>query len=50
MKTKKLLGILLLFFCAFSFISCNDDEQSDELTPEAFYQTSWRGTGHCEVG
>ena len=29
---------------------CNDensDEQSNELTPQELYQTSWRGTGHC---
>ena len=51
MKTKEILGILMLFLCTFSFISCDDDnEQTNELTPEALYQTSWRGTGHCEVG
>ena len=50
MKTKEILGILMLFLCTFSFISCNDDnEQTNELTPEALYQTSWRGTGHCEA-
>ena len=47
MKTKEILGILMLFLCTFSFISCDDDnEQTNELTPEALYQTSWRGTGH----
>ena len=50
MKTKEILGILMLFLCTFSFISCDDDnEQTNELTPEALYQTSWRGTGHCEA-
>ena len=40
----------MLFLCTFSFISCDDDnEQTNELTPEALYQTSWRGTGHCEA-
>ena len=49
MKTKEILGIFMLFLCTFSFISCDDDnEQTNELTPEALYQTSWRGTGHCE--
>lgn len=47
MKTKNLFGILLLFLCTFSFMSCNDDEQTNELTPEMLYQTSWKGTGHC---
>ena len=50
MKTKEILGIFMLFLCTFSFISCDDDnEQTNELTPEALYQTSWRGTGHCEA-
>ena len=50
MKTKEILGILMLFLCTFSFISCDDDnEQTNELTPEALYQTSWRGTGHCKA-
>ena len=48
MKTKEILGILMLFLCTFSFITCDDDhEQPNELTPEALYQTSQRGTGHC---
>lgn len=48
---KKVLGILLLFLSIFSFISCNNDnnEQRDELIPKVLYQTSWRGTRHCEV-
>lgn len=48
---KKVLGILLLFLNMFSFISCNNDdnEQIDELSPKVLYQTSWRGTRHCEV-
>ena len=50
MKTKEILGILMLFLCTFCFINCDDDnEQTNELTPEALYQTSWRGTGHCEA-
>ena len=50
MKTKEILGIFMLFLCTFSFISCDDDnEQTNELTTEALYQTSWRGTGHCEA-
>ena len=48
MKTKSLFGILMLFLFGISFISCEKDKGStDELTPEALYQTSWRGTGHC---
>lgn len=47
---KELFGMLILFLCTFSFISCNDDnEQTNELTPKALYQTSWRGTGHCKA-
>ena len=51
MKTKEILGILMLFLCTFSFISCDDDnEQTNELTPEALYQTSWRGKGIVRLG
>ena len=50
MKTKEILGILMLFLCTFSFISCDDDnEQIGELTPQKLYQTSWRGTGRCDA-
>lgn len=48
MKTKSLLGMLMLFLFAISFVSCKKDDVS-ELTPQALYQTSWRGTGHCEA-
>ena len=48
MNTKSLFGILMLFLFAISFTSCEKDKDSvEELTPEALYQTSWRGTGHC---
>lgn len=50
MRTKSLLGMLMIFLFAASFVSCdNDDDEVNELTPEALYQTSWRGTGHCEA-
>lgn len=50
MKARNLFGIFLLFLCTFGFIGCNDDDkQTDELSPEVLYQTSWRGTGHCKV-
>lgn len=33
-----------------SFSSCDKDKEDvSELTPEALYQTSWRGRGHCEA-
>lgn len=48
MTTKKILGILILFLLSISFSSC-DKEDVNELTPEALYQTSWRGTAHCGV-
>lgn len=48
MKTKSLFGILILLLSAIIFTSCNKDN-ADELTPQALYQTSWRGTGHCEA-
>lgn len=50
MKTRNLFGILMLFLFAISFESCdNADDNVSELTPEALYQTSWRGTGHCDA-
>ena len=50
MKVRCLFGILTLFLFAISFISCDKNkEEVGELTPEALYQTSWRGTGHCEA-
>lgn len=50
MKTKSLFRMLMLFLFAIGFVSC-DKEKEDvgELTPEALYQTSWRGTGHCDM-
>lgn len=45
---KELFGILILFLSAISFTSCDKDD-INELTTEALYQTSWRGTGHCEA-
>lgn len=50
MKTKSLFGMLMLFLFAIGFVSCDKDKEDvGELTPEALYQTSWRGTGHCEA-
>lgn len=53
-KQSSLLMLLALFLVTVSFISCDDqgsDEhlgQTEQLTPEALYQTSWLGTGHCD--
>lgn len=53
-KQSSLLIILASFFITVSFMSCDNkdnEEQTDgteQLTPEALYQTSWRGTGYCE--
>lgn len=53
-KQSSLL-LLTLFLVTISFISCDDQvgeedlgQQTEQLTPEALYQTSWRGTGHCD--
>ena len=51
-KQSSLLMLFDLFLVAFCFIACDDQdneeqEQVGQLTPEALYQTSWRGTGHC---
>lgn len=49
MRTKSLFGILMLFLCVFSFMGCdNDDDENVVFSPETLYQTSWRGTGHCD--
>ena len=50
-KQSSLLMLSALFLVAFCFIACDDQdneeqEQVGQLTPEALYQTSWRGTGH----
>lgn len=54
-KKSSLLMLFTLFLFTVSFISCDNqdyEEQTDgtgeQLTPEALYQTSWRGTGHCD--
>ncbi len=50
MKTRSLLGMLVLLLLAISFVGCDKNKETvGELTPEALYQTSWRGTGHCEA-
>lgn len=51
-KQSSLLMLFALFLVTFCFIACDDQdneeqEQVGQLTPEALYQTSWRGTGHC---
>jgi hypothetical protein len=40
-----------LFLINVSFISCDnkDSEMPEQLTAQALYQTSWRGTGHCKA-
>ena len=43
MKTKNLIGIQLLFLILVCFVSCDKDEDTKELTPQALYQTSWSG-------
>lgn len=46
-----LLMLLSLSWITVSFISCDDqrsEDQGEKLTPEALYQTSWLGTGHCD--
>lgn len=48
---KKLFGVIMLFLSAISFVSCDKDKEENvnELTSKALYQTSWCGTGHCEA-
>lgn len=51
MKTKEILGRLMLFLCTFSFISCDDDnEQTNELTPEALYRLHGVEQGIVRLG
>lgn len=43
-----MLGVL--FSVNIGLTSCVDrdsEEPKEELTPQALYQTSWRGTGSC---
>lgn len=49
MKTKSLVGILVVFLCVCSFASCDNADEDMAFTPEFLYQTSWRGIGHCEA-
>lgn len=49
MKTKSLVGILMVFLCVCSFASCDHADEDVAFTPEFLYQTSWRGIGHCEA-
>lgn len=52
-KQSSLLMLIALFLVTVNFISCDNqdyEEQTngtEQLTPEALYQSSWRGTGHC---
>lgn len=52
-KHSTLLMLLAFFLVTVSFVSCdNNEEQTDgteQFTPESLYQTSWRGTGHCDA-
>jgi hypothetical protein len=49
-KSFTLIG-LSLFFISISFMSCdkNESKMYEQLTPQALYQTSWRGIGHCKA-
>lgn len=50
-KQCSLLMLLALFLVTVSFIGCDNqdhEEQTEQIAPEALYQTSWRGTGHCD--
>ena len=46
-----LLMFTTLFLINVSSISCDnkDSEMPEQLTAQALYQTSWRGTGHCKA-
>lgn len=49
-KLYSLIMLCAFFLANITLAGCNDensDEQSNELTPQELYQTSWRGTGHC---
>lgn len=50
-KLPSLLMIITLFLTYLSFISCDKKESEipEQLTPQALYQTSWRGSGHCKA-
>lgn len=56
MKYNNIQSFLFTFFVIFlasvSIISCDNQNNTNqaelELTPEALYQTSWLGMGHCD--
>ncbi|WP_288733266.1 hypothetical protein [uncultured Phocaeicola sp.] len=50
-QKTRFYSVLLLILCNIILISCsNDDElQTDSLTPQDLYQTSWKGRGHCDA-
>lgn len=50
LKLPFLFIFIAFFVINFSCISCDktDSDVLNQLTPEALYQTSWSGTGHCE--
>ncbi len=51
MKTKEILGILMLFLCTFCFINCDDDnEQTNELTPKHFIRLHGVEQGIVRLG
>lgn len=43
MKTKKLLGIIILLFSVISFGGCNNDDESIEFSASNLEQTQWTG-------
>ncbi|WP_432684598.1 MULTISPECIES: hypothetical protein [unclassified Bacteroides] len=49
-RQSSLLMLFALFLVAVSLIGCGEqgDDGQAQLTPEALYQTSWRGMGHCD--
>ncbi len=49
-KLTSLFLFATLFLMNISFMSCDDTDSEllNQLTPQALYQTSWRGTGHCK--
>lgn len=43
MKTKKLLGIIILFFNVISFGACSNDGENNEFSIPNLEQTQWTG-------